>query len=908
MKKGHGKDNGQQQEELREPRGLRREIHDKRSATQDHPSLQSRINNAVAFADREAGIGGPEFGFPDKSSYCSSSLSPTIPVRRPDSIPESAMPSLATVGVPGTPIVGGFLLDMGEYNPELQGRAAISHYEKMRRGDAQVRATLAACKLPVQSAKWELVVEDVGAAPRGRPGQAPYRTVQGQAQGPAPTSSTGAGKNTKAKAQEIAEFVKDNLFGGLEYRTSTGALVTQSWNEVVRNALLMLDFGCAIHEDVWTVDGNYIRLRRLAERAPLTFYRWHVEPDGETLVAMEQYGYRGFQFLNVLLPAEKMCRFTYQQEAANFWGIALQRAMYPHWYVKSQLYRIDAIANERNALGIPVFKLAPGFSKEDKEAAYNFVTQLATHEATGLVEPPGDQYTGLRIVGYEGRLRDVMPSIQHHNTMISIAALAMFMQLGQEGRGGSRALGESHGSFFLLALQNLADQIAATITATSVRRLVAYNFGDGAPVPRLVAANVQSRDISELADVLTKFATAGLAISDEDLRSFIRQELALPAETKALAGAVAAPRGLTIADENDIKAGGEIQGKGAGQVEGETVAQGSPSNPAVRKADGKGQMSELFSRPRSLRDRERTVASPFWAADKGHDPDLRMVHPGETHIDFPAHQAALTRTETAVKQILRSPQNDIVRSVAKKMAAAIKAGEKPTSVSLDHDQRLQAEIAGELTRAYAAAGRHVRDEHERLRGPSPGPSGHPLPMGEGYESKLFSLSPGERVPEVRGRVRGQLVETAAAQRPNLIASIAVQDVMQDVLNAAAHAANDLARTGRVGAMSAGQIADWLFGAINDTAYVDDGIERAAGEAARDAWRSGRSDEFKALTEEMARQGLTLHTIRVSVLEKNTCDPCKNEDGEDWDPAKPLSDICDGGSLCQCELMESGEKE
>jgi hypothetical protein len=153
-----------------------------------------------------------------------------------------------------------------------------------------------------------------------------------------------------------------------------------------------------------------------------------------------------------------------------------------------------------------------------------------------------------------------------------------------------------------------------------------------------------------------------------------------------------------------------------------------------------------------------------------------------------------------------------------------------------------------------------------------------------------------------------LVETAAAQRPNLIASIAVQDVMQDVLNAAAHAANDLTRTGRTGAMSAGQIADWLFGAIDDTAYVDEGIDKAAGEAARDAWRTGRSDEYNALAEEMAKQGLALHTIRVSVLEKNTCDPCRVNDGEDWDPEKPLSDICDGGSLCQCELMESGEKE
>jgi len=76
--------------------------------------------------------------------------------------------------------------------------------------------------------------------------------------------------------------------------------------------------------------------------------------------------------------------------------------------------------------------------------------------------------------------------------------------------------------------------------------------------------------------VLTQFAQSGLAISDEGLRDFIRQELALPEETKALAGAVAAPRGLTIADENDIKSGGEIQGKGAGQVE----AAGAPAKPA----------------------------------------------------------------------------------------------------------------------------------------------------------------------------------------------------------------------------------------------------------------------------------------------------------------------------------------
>jgi Protein of unknown function (DUF935) len=553
MKKSHSSGNGHQQSELlRHLRASRDETRSPKSASQERPSLQSRIDRAVALGDREVGIGGPKFGVGDKSSYYRSPLSPTIPVPRPEPNSESRVPNPATVGVPGTPVVGGFLLDLGEYNPELMGRNALPTYEKMRRGDAQVRATLAACKLPVQSAKWDVVpAEDVRGSSNvdRRATNNVLRT----------TSSIGAGKNTAAKAKEVAQFVKDNLFGGLEFRTSTGALISQSWDEVVRNALLMLDFGCAVHEDVWTVDGNRIRLRRLAPRHPLTFYQWMVDEDGETLLTLIQYGYRRAQYLQVSLPVEKMCRFTYQQEAANFWGIALLRSMYPHWYAKNSLYRIDAIACERNALGIPVFKLPVGFSKEDKEAAFNFVSQLATHESTGMVEPPGDPSTGFRVVGCEGRVREVMPSIQHHNTMISRAALAMFLELGVEAHGGSRALGQSHTDFFFLALQSLADQVALTLRNTSVRRLVEYNFGDSAPMPKLVAANVQARGLQDIAQALNQFALSGLVVSEDNLRKFIREELALPEESDR---GIVAIRGEAVMPEGQADKG-EVAGKSA---------------------------------------------------------------------------------------------------------------------------------------------------------------------------------------------------------------------------------------------------------------------------------------------------------------------------------------------------------
>ena len=144
--------------------------------------------------------------------------------------------------------------------------------------------------------------------------------------------------------------------------------------------------------------------------------------------------------------------------------------------------------------------------------------------------------------------------------MISRAALALFMDLGQ-AEHGSRALGKEHGDFFMLALQNLADQVALQITNTTVRRLVSYNFGDDAPVPRLVAANVQARSLTDIVDALTQFAQAGLVVSEENLRSYIREELALPPESVRR---VVAVRGEAV-EEAGLR--GEVEGEGAREIE-----------------------------------------------------------------------------------------------------------------------------------------------------------------------------------------------------------------------------------------------------------------------------------------------------------------------------------------------------
>jgi hypothetical protein len=519
---------------------MRHLIRDGKSASK---TLQTQIDRAVALADKEIGVGYQVPGAREKLASASPDtrhltpgtfsidrqpLNPPmttpggLPVAPTHSVPMTPPPEPISVadyteriragwvpvmGLPGTPITSGFIRDLGEYNPKLEGLNGIWTYQEMRRGDGQVAGTLRACKLPILSAQWQIK--------------------------PTPDMELRAGQTTD-KAKEVANFIRENFFSGLEWQTHTGSWITQSWKEVVRCALRMQDFGAACYEEVMAIDGDRIRLRRMADRQALTFYRWHTDPhtvdpslppyvydDGETLYALEQWGYRSNRFEYVLLPTDKACIFTHDQEGANFWGIPLTRAMYPHWFVKKHLERIDAIACERNSLGVPMIMLPPNPSKQDLQTAQNWVTQLAAHEKTGLSLPNGAQF---KLVGIEGRIREIMPSIQYHKQQIATSCLAMFMELGQT-QSGSRALGESQTDFFLLATQNTADYIAHQIRNSTIRRLVQWNFGPDAPVPYLIPANVQARSIDTMSAIIAQLAQAGAWVSDRASVNQARHEL-----------------------------------------------------------------------------------------------------------------------------------------------------------------------------------------------------------------------------------------------------------------------------------------------------------------------------------------------------------------------------------------------
>ena len=115
-------------------------------------------------------------------------------------------PIFGELGKTGTTIQAGQIIS-DEYVSDLKTiRKAVDIYDEMRRGDGVVKATLMACELPIRSADW--YVE--------------------------PASNSDQDK-------EIAEFVQENLMN----------VMTITFDDFIRQALLMLPFGVMVFEKVF---------------------------------------------------------------------------------------------------------------------------------------------------------------------------------------------------------------------------------------------------------------------------------------------------------------------------------------------------------------------------------------------------------------------------------------------------------------------------------------------------------------------------------------------------------------------------------------------------------------------------------------------------------------------------------
>jgi hypothetical protein len=235
-----------------------------------------------------------------------------------------------------------------EYNRDLMGSAGLQKYDQMRKSDGTVRGTLRQIKTPILGARW--FVE-------------------------AASEST--------RDQNAADFVWWNLQKAMSI----------SFGQIVHECLLMLDFGYYMFEKVWKEtrwnNRDVLCWQKLAPRHPVDVIDggWHYDKNGGP-ASVDMINPDATKWEPINISIEKLLVMSFDKEAGNIEGFSVLRSAYSHWYYKTMLYKIDAIQKERHGIGVPVIKLPPNFTRDDKEIAQQMGRNLRTNETAHLVLPP----------------------------------------------------------------------------------------------------------------------------------------------------------------------------------------------------------------------------------------------------------------------------------------------------------------------------------------------------------------------------------------------------------------------------------------------------------------------------------------------------------------------------------------
>ena len=383
-------------------------------------------------------------------------------------------------GDTGTSMYNG-MISGEEYNADLSGTAKFTIYDKMRKGDATVAAALKVMKLPLRSANWFM-----------RP----------------------AGQDPKQVEQ--AKFVEYNLMNAMSI----------TWDDFLRQSLLMLDYGVFVFEKVFTnveYDGKtYIGWRKFAPRQPRTINQWKIRDGKEDGVIQQKVGGG-----TVEIPIDKLLIFVNEKEGDNWEGISLLRSAYKHWFFKDIFEQIDAMAFERQGLGVPYCKFPAGAQAKDKSNAIAIVKNLRANEKAYVTYPEGYEVGFLDMHGKS--TRDPKSSIEYHNRQIVLNVLAQFLMLGS-GDSGSFALSKDQSGFFYDSLQAVAKNICDVVNKYAIKQICDINWPGTTEYPELVVDDIGAIDKEKFANMINTLMGAQLIKQDDDLVKYIRKELDLPDE------------------------------------------------------------------------------------------------------------------------------------------------------------------------------------------------------------------------------------------------------------------------------------------------------------------------------------------------------------------------------------------
>lgn len=458
-------------------------------------------------------------------------------------------PNAEPLSVAGRGHVDGFL-QLDELNARLAGRDGLEVFDRMAKTDGDVSQVIRLVVNPIVAGTWEI--------------------------------NPDGGPEATQEQLDDAEFVRWALFENMSPNFR---------GHLMECLPVLFRSGFSPFEKVWeTTDykGELVTVpRSLQLRLPRTIYRWKQDEWGG-LEAIEQYlpvpraqviagpnvakvgdpvltgpddnqttidnpdiqdqsvvtdtrmpDYRQ----TVWLPMSNLLYYRVNAEGDNWEGMSMLRPAYKHWLFKDSIERMDAIAQEREALGLPVCYPPLGATPDQFDAMETILTNIRSN-SQGYVLMPGPKAsgtggTGANVgtgwlleyleTGPHGTGRDPQPSLQYHTNKIAAAFIAEFLRTGTALTGGASGReAPFEQDPFLLSVEGFVGLIEEIVNDQLVAPIVAYNRPNAVAPPRLRMSLVDATTISELADFILKLTQVGALLPDKTLEDFVRARADLP--------------------------------------------------------------------------------------------------------------------------------------------------------------------------------------------------------------------------------------------------------------------------------------------------------------------------------------------------------------------------------------------
>ena len=423
---------------------------------------------------------------------------------------------MAEIGYQTAPLTGwSTFIDEADTDPEVQWPKSIVIADRMRRDDTQVASVLRAFMLPLLESEW--LLDATGVRPE--------------------------------VAAQVAEDIALNIKG----ETPTARIRTKgrfSFAEHLPLALLQYVHGHSIFEQVYDVDAfGRAHLKKLAWRPPRTIASFDVAADGG-LVAIRQWGV-GLSSLDPTrasfvangtignsIPVDRLVVYVNEREGANWAGVPMMRPAYKMWLLKDRALRVQALASDRNGLGLPIYTSAPPPDFQDDPESVKVQEWLDTEIQRGLEIAKGARAgdtagaslphgATLTVQGVDGNLPDLDKQIRYYDEQIGRVALTNFLSLGGDNSTGSYALGDTFADFFTKSLNAVARQVATVFQQHVIEDLVDANWGTQEPAPRLVPPKIGAEHPAT-AESIRALLDAGAIRWDPKLETHLRAQFGLP--------------------------------------------------------------------------------------------------------------------------------------------------------------------------------------------------------------------------------------------------------------------------------------------------------------------------------------------------------------------------------------------